>query len=194
MIRDVVTQFRTAFMFLLVMTTLTGFIYPFIVTGLSQVLFPWQANGSLIEDKAGVRGSLFIGQLFRSPAYFWGRPSATKPLPYNGQASLGSNMGPSNPDYLKTIQRRIDDLKTAHNNANQLVPVDLITASASGLDPEISPYAAFYQALRIAQVRHIPESSVRELIEKHIQSRTFFMLGEPRINVLQLNLALDGIS
>lgn len=193
MVRDALTQFRTAFMFLLVMTTLTGLIYPFIVTGLSQILFPWQANGSLIEDKVGVRGSLLIGQLFHSPAYFWGRPSETKPLSYNGQASLGSNMGPSNTDYLKTIQLRINDLKTAHNKANQLVPVDLITASASGLDPEISPYAAFYQASRIAHVRHLPESAVRDLIQKHIQSRTFFMLGEPRINVLQLNLALDGV-
>jgi K+-transporting ATPase ATPase C chain len=193
MIRDALTQFKTAFMLLLLMITLTGLIYPLLVTGVAQMLFPWQANGSLLEDKTGVRGSLFIGQLFQSSAYFWGRPSETKPYPYNGIASSGSNMGPTSPTFLKTIQNRVDTIKLAHSNNNQSVPVDLITASASGLDPEISPYAAFYQATRIAQARHLPEATVRSLIDKHIQSRTLFLLGEPRINVLQLNLALDAL-
>ena len=167
MIRDALTQCKTAIMLMMLMITLTGLIYPMLVTGVAQIFFPWQANGSLLEDKTGIKGSLFIGQLFRSSAYFWGRPSETKPYPYNGQASSGSNMGPTSPIFLKTLQNRINDIKLAHSNPS--VPVDLITASASGLDPEISPYAAFYQASRIAQARHLPESAVRSLIDKNIQ-------------------------
>ncbi len=193
-LKKAMSQLRTAFILLVLLTILTGLLYPLAVLSLAQFFFPWQANGSLIEKDGKNVGSLFIGQHFSSPNYFWGRPSATQPFPYNGAASLGSNSGPSNPIFLATVNDRVDRLKKSNTENNQLVPVDLVTASGSGLDPEISPYAAFYQASRIAKARNIPEKEIQALIEHDIKKRTFALLGEPRVNVLQLNLALDHLT
>lgn len=193
MFKELVEQIKTALILLILLTILTGLIYPLLVTGASQLLFPWQANGSLIQQNGKNIGSLHIGQAFTSAGYFWGRPSATSPFPYNGAASSGSNFGPSNPDFLQTVRERVTHFKTMDTLNNRLVPVDLVTASGSGLDPEISPYAAYYQIPRIAQARHIPEGVIVELIQKQIENRSFYLLGEPRVNVLQLNLALDNL-
>jgi len=187
-------MFRTAFLVLLLFTVLTGFIYPVVVTEIAQLLFPWQANGSLIKDNHNkIIGSVLIGQSFTDPNYFWGRPSATTPFPYNGASSSGSNMGPLNTSFLISIKDRIVNLKKFDPKNNQAIPVDLVTASGSGLDPEISPAAAFYQASRIATTRGIPEVEIRQLIQEHIQARTLGILGEPRVNVLLLNIALDQL-
>ena len=192
MFKEALSQMKTAFILLVILTVLTGLFYPLSVTALAQFFFPWQANGSLVEQGGKRLGSLLIGQAFSSPDYFWGRPSATQPFPYNGEASSGSNSGPSNPDFLALVKERVHNLQAVDVNNHQLIPVDLVTASGSGLDPDISPLAAFYQASRIAKARHIPEKDVRKLIQQHIIQRTFYLLGEPRINVLQLNLALDN--
>lgn len=193
MLKDMMSQIKTACILLALLTIITGVLYPLAVTALAQLFFPWQANGSLIESNGKKIGSLLIGQDFSSPMYFWGRPSATKPFPYNGGASSGSNSGPSNPDFLATVQERVRYLKNSDLDNSQSIPVDLVTASGSGLDPEISPFAAFYQISRIAKARHILEKDVQALIERQVKKRTFFLLGEPRINVLQLNIALDGL-
>lgn len=193
MIKEAIKQMKTAIMLLILLTIITGLIYPLVITGFAQLLFPAQANGSLIEQNGQVIGSRLIGQSFSSQAYFWGRPSATSPTPYNGQASSGSNSGPSNPIFLTTVKNRVAQLKQFDSQNNKPIPVDLVTASGSGLDPEISPYAAFYQIARIAQSRHIPEKELQTLIENQIKNRTWGLLGEPRINVLQLNLALDNL-
>lgn len=193
MFKEAIEQMKTAFILLLMFTVLTGLLYPLVVTGLARLFFPEEANGSLIKQNDTVLGSRLIGQSFSSLAYFWGRPSATNPYPYNGEASSGSNSGPSNPNFLTTVQERIIRLKKADIQNNNLIPVDLVTASASGLDPDISPFAAFYQASRIARARNFPPEAIKNLIQKHIKNRTLGLLGEPRINVLELNLALDSL-
>ena len=186
---------------LLFFTVVTGMAYPAVITGLAQALFPHQANGSLITDAAGnVVGSELIGQSFTDPGYFWGRLSATGPVPYNAAASSGSNYGPLNPALIGpdgSVEARIKALQDANVAAGvtvtDTIPVDLVTASASGLDPHISPAAALYQAPRVAAVRGIDVAEVRALIDQHTEGRTLWILGEPRVNVLELNLALDAV-
>jgi K+-transporting ATPase ATPase C chain len=184
---------RTAVTMLLAFTVLTGFAYPLAVTGIAQVLFPGQANGSLILEKGKPVGSSLIGQPFDDPRYFWGRPSATTPFPDNAASSTGSNLAEGNPALLKRVQKRLAALRAADPGNTQAVPVDLVTASASGLDPDISPAAALYQVERVARARGIAEAKVRTLVAAHIEGRTFGLLGEPRVNVLRLNLALDAL-
>ena len=172
---------------LVVMTVLTGVAYPLIVTGIAQVAFPRQANGSLIFEKEKIIGSRLIGQPFSDPRYFWSRGSATSPMPYNGASSSGSNQGPTNPALRDAISERIAKFE------KKPVPVDLATASGSGLDPHISPAAAEFQIERIAAARKIPEEKLRELVKQHTEGRQWGILGEPRVNVLPLNLALDAL-
>jgi K+-transporting ATPase ATPase C chain len=184
---------RNAVSMLLVMTIITGIAYPLLATGVAQVLFPHQANGSLIEKNGKPVGSELIGQNFDDPRYFWGRPSATVPQPYNGTASNGSNQGPTNPALRDAVQQRIDALRKADPGNTAPVPADLVMASGSGLDPEISPAAAQYQVARVARVRHLSGAQVQELVAKFTRGRQLGFLGEPRVNVLALNLALDGL-
>jgi potassium-transporting ATPase KdpC subunit len=184
--------FRNAVVMLLLMTVLTGIAYPLVVTGLAQVLFPSQANGSLIEKDGRPIGSTLIGQSFTEPKYFWGRPSATTPQANNGTGSNGSNLGPTNPALTDAVKQRIDALRAADPGNTAPVPVDLVTASGSGLDPEISPAAAAYQVPRVAKARGLSESQVQAMVAMATSGRQFGMLGEPRVNVLKLNLALDG--
>lgn len=193
MLRTAVKQIKIALIMVGAFTALTGLIYPIAVTCVAQLLFSKQANGSLIQYKGKVVGSTLIGQSFTNPNYFWGRASATNPFPYNGESSSGSNMGPSNPSFLTMVKDRINNLRQFDLHANQLIPIDLVTASGSGLDPEISPLAAFYQVPRIAKLRNISEKKLQTLIQGLIKNRTFGILGEPRVNVLQLNLALDNL-
>jgi K+-transporting ATPase ATPase C chain len=186
------TIFRPALVLLLVMTLLTGVAYPLLVTGLARLLFPTQAGGSLILQDGKAVGSRLIGQSFSDPRHFWGRPSATSPQPYNGLASGGSNLGPLNPALTDGIKTRIAALRAADPGNHAPVPVDLVTASASGLDPEISLAAARYQAARVARARGVPQTEVDKLIARNAQDRWLGFLGEPRVNVLALNLALDA--
>jgi K+-transporting ATPase ATPase C chain len=172
---------------LIVMTVVTGLAYPLIVTGIAQVAFKDQANGSLIYQNEKIVGSSLIGQPFSDPKYFWGRPSATSPMPYNGAASSGSNQGPTNPALKDAVEGRIKD-----HGGKSPVPADLVTASGSGLDPHISPAAAEHQVARVAKARGIQESVLKELVQKHTEGRQLGILGEPRVNVLRLNLALDA--
>lgn len=183
---------RNAVVMLLLMTAITGVAYPLVVTGVAQVLFPSQANGSLILKDGKPIGSTLIGQSFTDPRYFWGRPSATSPQANNGMNSGGSNLGPTNPALTDAVKQRIDALRAADPGNTAPVPVDLVTASASGLDPEISPAAAAYQVSRVAKVRGLSESQVQAMVSMATTSRQFGLLGEPRVNVLKLNLALDG--
>lgn len=185
------TVLRPVFAIFLLLTLLTGAVYPALVTLLAQGLFPRQANGSIILSDAKPIGSELLGQPFDGPKYFWSRPSATSPA-YNGAASSGTNLGPTSAALLTAVRERVEGLRKAHPDQKGPVPVDLVTASASGLDPDISPQAAEYQAGRIAQARGMPVADVRRLILTHTQGRTLGMLGEPRVNVLQLNLALDA--
>jgi K+-transporting ATPase KdpC subunit len=187
------SQIRPALMLLLLFTVMTGLIYPLVVTGLAQLVFPRQANGSLIVQNGQAVGSTLIGQPFDDPQYFWGRLSATRPYPYNAASSSGSNLGPSNPALLDQVKARIAALKAADPNNTQPIPVDLVTSSGSGLDPDISVAAAFYQLPRVAKARGLSETAVLALVDKYTQGRQFGFLGEPRVNVLELNLALDGI-
>lgn len=187
------TLLRPALTMLVVLTLLTGIGYPLVVTGLARVLLPWQADGSLITEGGRVVGSLRIGQAFSDPRYFWGRPSATAPLPYNGVGSGGSNLGPANPALAAEVAARIARLAAAGPVPSGPVPVDLVTASASGLDPEISLAAAYYQAPRIAWRRQLPLAAVRALIRRETVAPTWGWLGESRVNVLRLNLALDRL-
>jgi len=184
---------RPAVVSLVLFTALTGIVYPVVVTGIAQVIFPRQANGSLIMKDGKVVGSALIGQPFDDPKYFWGRPSATSPFAYNAGASTGSNQGPTNPDLKKAVQGRIDALKAADPGNAAPIPVDLVTASGSGLDPHISPAAALYQVRRVAKARSLSEDALRNLVEQHVEGRQFGFLGEPRVNVLRLNLALDAM-
>ncbi len=195
MISETGKQLRIALKLLVVFTLLTGLVYPLLVTGLAQILFHWQANGSLLQVKQQIVGSRLIGQAFSSQQYFWGRPSATTPLPYQATASAGSNFGPANPVFLALVLARIRDLQKMNpQQAKQAIPVDLVTASASGLDPEISPRAAFYQVARVAKARNQPEEKIQVLLKQFIQARTLGLIGEPRVNVLALNLALDQLA
>jgi len=185
-------QLRPAVVLLVLLSVLTGLAYPAIVTAIAQVVFPHQANGSLIVKDGKVVGSTLIGQPFDDPKYFWGRPSATSPFQYNAGSSSGSNLGPTNPALTKAVQERVDVLRAADPGNKALVPVDLVTTSGSGLDPHISPAAAMYQVSRVAKARRMDEAAVRSLVEQNTEGRQFGFLGEPRVNVLALNLALDG--
>ena len=184
--------FRPALVLFLVLTLITGVAYPLVVTGIAQVAFPGQAAGSLLIKDGKPVGSSLIGQNFSDPKHFWSRPSATAPQPYNGVASGGSNLGPLNPALTDGIKSRIDALHAADPTNKAPIPVDLVTASASGLDPDISLAAAFYQAPRVARERGVPLEAVRTLIAAHAHGRWLGILGEPRVNVLELNLALDS--
>ena len=183
-------QLRPALTIFALLTVITGVIYPLAVTGISQALFPYQANGSLIMVDGKAIGSELIGQQFDDPKYFWGRPSATG---YNAAASSGSNYGPMNPALMDMVQARIDALNAADPENTLPIPVDLVTASGSGLDPHISVAAALYQVHRVASARGLNEADVQSLVEKYTEGRQFGFLGEPRVKVLLLNLALDGI-
>jgi len=184
---------RPALVLFLLLTVLTGFLYPLLVTGLARLLFPQQAAGSILMRDGRAVGSRLIGQSFSAPGYFWGRPSATTPQPYNGTASGGSNLGPLNPALPDAVKPRIAALRAADPGNEAPVPVDLVTASGSGLDPEISVAAADYQAARIARARGLAPERVRALIAQHSEGRLLGVLGEPRVNVLELNLALDAL-
>ena len=183
---------RQSIVMLLLMTVITGVAYPLAATGLAQLIFLQQANGSLIEKNGKPIGSALIGQSFTDAKYFWGRPSATSPNPNNAASSSGSNTGPTNPALIDTIKQRIDALHAVDPGNKAPVPVDLITASGSGLDPEISPAAAQYQLARVAQARQLSTSQVQALVDEYTSGRTLGLLGEPRVNVLKLNLALDA--
>jgi K+-transporting ATPase ATPase C chain len=184
---------RTAVSLLLIMTVLLGLVYPLAITGLARVTFPRQAEGSLILKDGKLIGSRLIGQSFSDPKYFWGRPSATTPQPYNGLGSSGSNLGPLNPALLDQVKANAKALRDADPDNSQPIPVELVTASASGLDPEISPGGAHYQAARVARARSIPLAQVEALIAAHEQGRLLGLISERRINVLELNLALDRL-
>jgi K+-transporting ATPase ATPase C chain len=184
-------QIKPAIVILLLFTVLTGIAYPLAVTLIAQTVFPKQANGSLQGVKEQPLGSELIGQAFSRPEYFWARPSATSPVPYNGGASGGSNQGPTNPALIDAVQARIKALREADPANTEPLPVDLVTSSASGLDPHISPAAAAYQISRVAKARHMSPDSVRELVERYTETRQWGIFGEPRVNVLKLNLALD---
>jgi potassium-transporting ATPase KdpC subunit len=186
-----VKELRPAALAFLVLTFLTGIIYPLIVTAFAQ-LFPRQATGSVIEVNGKAVGSELIGQPFSDPKYFWSRPSATSPQPYNGASSSGSNLGPTNKALAEAVADRIKGLREADPANKAPVPADLVTASASGLDPHISPQAAQYQISRVAKARSMDEGKIRSLVEQFTESRTLGVLGEPRVNVLRLNLALDA--
>ena len=182
---------RITLMALLLFTVLTGFIYPLVVTGIAQAIFPHQANGSIIVKNGKAVGSELLGQQFDDPKYFRGRLSATTPYPYNGGSSTGSNLGPNNPDLMKAVRSRIDALRAADPGNTAKIPVDLVTASGSGLDPHISPSAAEYQVRRVARSRGMDEAKVKGLVAVYTEGRQLGILGEPRVNVLRLNLALD---
>jgi len=187
-----IRQFKTALILLAVFAVVTGIIYPLVVTGIAQLAFHHQANGSLIKSTDGKYvGSELIGQPFDAPGYFWSRPSATTPFPYNATASSGSNYGPSNPTLMNTVQNRIKALKEADPNNTKPIPVDLVTASGSGLDPNISIAAALYQVPRVARDRGLSEGQLTSLVGRFTQGRQLGILGEPRVNVLLLNQALD---
>jgi potassium-transporting ATPase KdpC subunit len=184
--------FRPLIVIFAVLTALTGLAYPAVMTAFGQAVFHRQANGSLVEVDGKVVGSELIGQQFDAPQYFWGRLSATSPNPYNATNSGGSNLGPTNPALSDEIKGRIDALKAAGTDVSQPIPVDLVTSSGSGLDPEISPAAAAYQVERVAKARHLNPSDVQSLVDRYTKGRQFGIFGEPRVNVLELNLALDG--
>jgi K+-transporting ATPase ATPase C chain len=193
MTHDLLRQIRPAIVVFVLLSVVTGVVYPLVVTGISMVLFPSAAEGSLIRDKDGkVLGSRLIGQPFDDDRYFWGRPSATTPA-YNAAASTGSNLGPTNPALLDAVKSRVAKLKSTAADPRAKVPGDLVTASASGLDPHISPAAAYYQVQRVAAARRISVDRVHSLVERHVEPRTLGILGEPRVNVLLLNLALDEL-
>lgn len=194
-------QLKPALLLFLWLTLLTGIVYPLLVTVVGQLCFPAQANGSLIDtsgkytsDPGAAAGSLLIGQAFTSPGYFWSRPSATGPYLYNAGASSGSNLGPINSALDDAVRGRITALSAAGTDTTSGIPVDLVTASGSGLDPHISPAAALYQVPRIAQARGVKATQLESLVREHIEGRSLGLLGEPRVNVLQLNLALDQLA
>ncbi len=188
-----ISQLRPAIVAFLLLSVLTGLLYPFVVTGIAQVVFPSQANGSLVYQNGQVVGSKLIGQPFDDPKYFWGRLSATSPYPYNPSASSGSNLGPTNTALFDEVQARIDALHKPDPGNTAPIPVDLVTSSGSGLDPDISVDAALYQVHRVATARGLSEATVHQLVTQSIQPRFLGIFGEPRVNVLQLNLALDAM-
>ncbi|MBD3811377.1 MAG: potassium-transporting ATPase subunit KdpC [Betaproteobacteria bacterium] len=187
------TLFRPALTLFILLSAITGVVYPLTVTGIAKGLFPAEAEGSLIVENGKPVGSRLIGQNFTNPKYFWGRPSATGPMPYNASASGGSNQGPLNPALKDAVKARIDALKASDPTQTAPVPEDLVTASGSGLDPHISPAAARWQAPRVARTRGLNVAEVNTLIDAHTEGRQFGLLGEPRVNVLTLNLALDQL-
>jgi K+-transporting ATPase ATPase C chain len=186
------SQLRPALVSLLALSIVTGLAYPALVTAVAQLVFPHQANGSLILKDGKAMGSALVGQPFDDPRYFWPRPSATAPFPYNAGASSGSNLGPTNPALHEAVKARIDRFRAADPGNTTPVPVDLVTASGSGLDPHISPAAALYQVGRVARARSMDEGALRRLVEQHVEGRQLGFLGEPRVNVLRLDLALDA--
>ena len=183
--------FRPLIVIFAVLAALTGLAYPALITAVGQTFCHAQANGSLLEQDGKVVGSKLIGQQFDAPQYFWGRLSATSPMPYNAQGSGGSNLGPTNPALIDEVKGRIDALQAAGTDLSKPVPVDLVTSSGSGLDPEISPAAAAYQIERVAKARKLAANDVQALVDRYTSGRQFGIFGEPRVNVLQLNLALD---
>ena len=192
------SQLRAAFGSLAMLTVITGVAYPLLVTGIAQAAFPHQANGSLILKGGAPVGSELIGQSFDDPKYFWGRLSATadsngKALPYNGGSSVASNLGPTNPALIDEVKGRVDALRAADPDQGDAIPVDLVTSSGSGLDPDISPAAAEYQVHRVAKARGLEESRVHTLVSEHVIGRQLGILGETRVNVLELNMALDDL-
>jgi potassium-transporting ATPase KdpC subunit len=188
---DDTPPWRPALVLFVLLSLLTGLLYPLLVTAIAQLAFPRTANGSLVEGAGVVVGSELIGQAFTQPGHFWSRPSATTPMPYNGAASGGSNLGPTNPALAAAVKARIEALRAADPGNTAPVPVDLVTASASGLDPHISRAAADYQLRRVARARGLSESELRALLDRYTESPLLGFLGEPRVNVLRLNLALD---
>jgi len=186
-------QLRPVLMVFLLLTVVTGIAYPLLVTGVVQLAFPEKANGSLIRKEGGYAGSELIGQPFDDPKYFWGRPSATPEFSYNAASSSGSNLGPSNPTLAEAVKERLKALQKADPGNPSSIPIDLVTSSGSGLDPHISPAAASYQAPRVARLRGLSEERVRYLVDQFTEPRQWGFLGEPRVNVLRLNLALDGM-
>jgi K+-transporting ATPase ATPase C chain len=184
-------ELRPALVVFGLLSAVTGLIYPSLVTGIAKLAFPHQADGSTIVREGRVVGSELLGQPFSDPRYFWGRPSATGPQPYNGAASSGSNLGPMNPAHLEAVAARIAALRAADPGNDRPVPVDLVTASGSGLDPHISPASARYQVARVARLRGMSEDEILALVDRFTERRTFGILGEPRVHVLRLNLALD---
>jgi K+-transporting ATPase ATPase C chain len=193
MTNEMLRQIRPAVVLLLLFTLLTGVVYPVAVTGLAWALFPGAARGSLIVKDGRAIGSHLIGQPFDDPKYFWGRPSATSPYPYNAGSSSGSNLGPLNPELADAVKSRVEAFRVADPSEQSPIPIDLVTASASGLDPHISPAAAVYQVRRVAAARGLGDEVVRALVDRHIEPRTLGVLGEPRVNVLLLNLALNDL-
>jgi len=183
---------RTAIVAVIGFTVVTGLVYPLLVTALSQFIFPEQANGSLLKQDGKIQGSELIGQSFNDPKYFWSRLSATSPYEYNAGSSTGSNYGPLNPALFDAVKKRIQDLKKADSLNTQPIPVDLVTASGSGLDPHISVAAALYQLPRVARHRNMSQENVLVLVHQYTEDRQLGFLGEPRVNVLKLNLALDN--
>jgi K+-transporting ATPase ATPase C chain len=190
----VVGVIRPAIVLFIALTIVTGVVYPWLTTTVAQLTFPDQANGSLVTQGGRVVGSSLIGQSFTLPRYFWGRLSATSPVPYNGLASGGSNLGPTNPALTDQASARVQDLQKADPDQKAPIPVDLITASGSGLDPDISPEAAYYQAGRVARLRGLPTTSVTQLIDATVKKPVIGVFGPPTVNVLALNLALDRMS
>ena len=188
------TLIRPAVSLFVLLTAVTGIVYPLAVTGVAKAAFPAQAAGSLVMKDGHAVGSSLIGQDFSDPKHFWGRPSATGPMPYNGAGSGGSNLGPTNPALVDAVKARLDALKAADPGNTAPVPVDLVTASASGLDPEISVAAARYQAARVARVRGLSPAVVAGLVDRHTTGRFLGLLGEPRVDVLELNLDLDRVA
>ena len=195
-----VKELRPAIVLVVALTIITGLVYPLVMTGIAGVIFPYQSQGSVIEQDGKVVGSALIGQEFTSDKYFHGRPSATVapdpndatktvPAPYNAANSGGSNLGPTNKALIERVQGDVDKLK--HENPSAAVPIDLVTTSGGGLDPHISPQTAYFQVPRVAKARNMPEDRVRQLVEEHVEGRTLGLLGEPRVNILALNLALD---
>lgn len=185
---------RPSLVLLAVFTALTGLAYPLAVTGAARVLFPREASGSVVVRGGRPVGSALIGQAFTEPRWFWGRPSATAPVPYDGRASGGSNLGPTNPALLAAVKARVAALRAADPGNDVPVPVDLVTASGSGLDPDLSPAGALYQVRRVARARGLPEAEVRALVEARIERPALPLLGPPYVNVLELNLALDALA
>jgi K+-transporting ATPase ATPase C chain len=186
------SQLRAAVAVFISLTLVTGVVYPVFMTFIAQFVFPFQANGSVLDRAGKPIGSELIGQQFDDPRYFWGRPSATTPAPYNAAASMGSNLGPTNPTLLKAIEGRVEAMRQAHPDQSGPVPADLVTASGSGLDPHISPAAAEYQVSRVASARGLTVAEIRRRVTEQTEGRTLGLLGEPRVNVLRLNLALDA--
>ncbi len=188
-----ITHLRPAVILFALLTLLTGVLYPLAVHAVAQSIFVERANGSLIEQGGRAIGAQWIGQEFRSPRYFWGRPSATSAFPYDASSSSGSNLGPTNPALIDAVKARVARLRASDPTNTEPIPIDLVTSSASGLDPHISPASAHWQAARIARERALDVERVHELVREHVERRTFGILGEPRVNVLELNLALDTL-